>query len=281
MKKLVLFSFFYVFSMSAQGALSCTDLAGASVFSSEDAPKYLGFIGSRVALDSINNSVGSYGSRFSSNSVRNDISTYGNSFSRFSANNDFATQPPKIIKQGVFLTYLSANTALNSVSIAELDDSCTFSNSRPDNFFSTQALSSTTGWGGIDVSLQGSWFNPNRDGEGFVLDFFSTQDANGLVVYFYTYDLEGNQMYLVGSTTEILPGNLDSLSIDVFKTDGTSFGEGFDMGDVTRTKWGSLDLDFIDCGSAIITWFPTAPGYAEGSTEVIRIVGLPTGITCP
>jgi hypothetical protein len=159
-----------------------------------------------------------------------------------------------------------------------------FSNASPSNFFATQAVTappSSTGWGGVDVSLQGSWFNPERDGEGFVLDFFNADGKAGVIAYFYTYDLEGNQLYLVGSTDQIVPGSLDTVSIEVIKTEGTVFGSQFDRTDVKRTVWGTLEIDFIDCGTAIVAWFPVLDGYEAGSSEVIRLADLPEGITCP
>jgi len=277
-------AFGVLLSSPVKASLTCNDVAGASVFSSESAPRYLGFVGSDFGQDSINNRVGSYGSQFASDSVRNEFGTYGSPFSSFSANNPFAVNPPKLIKEGVFIAFLSSNTALPSVSIDALDRGCTFTNGSPANFFTTQAISvpaPATGWGGVDVSVQGSWFNPERDGEGLVLDFFGDSSAPGVIAYFYTYDLEGNQLYLVGSTDQITPGTLDTVNIEMIKTRGAVFGSQFDPNAVERTVWGSLEIDFIDCGQAIVAWFPVIEGYEAGKSEVIRLADLPEGITCP
>lgn len=258
-------------------AQSCADLDGASVFSSEDRPLYLGFFGNDFARDSINNDFGDFGSEFSSTSVRNSFGNYGNDFSSVSANNNFATRPPKIVKNGKHLAYLSTNQFLDwtSFSLAIIDQSCTFFASRASPQFEKGLLG--LGWGGVDASLIGTWWNPDRDGEGLVVDFYT---GPGIIVYFYTYDLENNPMYLVGAT-EIPINSAAPIVLEVVRTRGTSFGSGFDKNSVIREAWGTLTIEFINCGQARMDWNPVMPGYEKGGTDLERLVPPAAGITCP
>jgi len=125
-------------SSSSNNSVTCTDLDGASVFSQEEIPVYLGFMGSSFASSSINNLFGSFGSQFGSNSIRNQFSTYGSQFGLYSANNSLSTSPPVFVKNGKILAFLSTNTTLASmpvVSLAVIDSKCSFSAASPAKAF--------------------------------------------------------------------------------------------------------------------------------------------------
>jgi hypothetical protein len=116
-------------------AQTCADLAGASVYSDEASPVYLGFLGSAYASESINNLYGTYGSEYSSMSVRNPYGTYGSNYGSYSANNTYASNPPNIWKHGVIIARLTTNSTIyGGVSLAAIDAYCTFYNSSPTTF---------------------------------------------------------------------------------------------------------------------------------------------------
>jgi hypothetical protein len=113
-------------------ALTCGDLDGAYVYSQENTPVYLGFIGSEFASDSINNSFGSYGSAFSTLSVRNTFGAYGSEYSTYSATNSYSSSPPAIYKNGEVIAHLTTNsTSYEGYSLDTIDASCTFYSSSP------------------------------------------------------------------------------------------------------------------------------------------------------
>jgi len=121
-----------LFFCSTASAITCPDLDGASVYSQESTPTYLGFFGGQFASDSINNQFGTYGNQFGSLSVRNTFGTYGGSFGSYSAQNDFTTTPPVIVKNGEIIGYLTTNQfKVGGVSISLIDLSCSFSSSTP------------------------------------------------------------------------------------------------------------------------------------------------------
>jgi len=137
-------------------------------------------------------------------------------------------------------------------------------------------------WSGFGSGIQGSWFNPDRAGEGFVFDVFQRTGADnlGLVIYFYTYDLDGNPMYLVGSIEDLRPGQRAAITIDVVRTRGPGFGPGFDPDSVERAPWGALTLEFSDCDSGRVSWQPAVTGFSAGSTEIRRLVPLGPEADC-
>ena len=107
--------------------LTCESLDGARIYSTQEPPVYLGFLGSSGALDSINNSFGTYGSEFAVNGLRNSFSTYGSEFNLLSHTNPSSTNPPVVVKQGNSLMLLSTNTSLSGrLSLAYLDEFCNF-----------------------------------------------------------------------------------------------------------------------------------------------------------
>jgi hypothetical protein len=108
------------------GYFVCTDFNGAMVYSQDAGePVYLGFIGSRYALDSINNASGRYGSASSTTSVRNPYGTYGSPSSSLSAANPNAGSPPVVVKNGKVIARLhNGGLYANAVSLASLDYYC-------------------------------------------------------------------------------------------------------------------------------------------------------------
>jgi hypothetical protein len=117
--------------------LSCSDINGASLFSQESKPVYLGFFGNSVATDSINTSFGNYGSTYSSTSVRTTYSNYGSPYGSYSAMSATALSPPVIVKKGKAIAFLTANvslTGLPALSLASID-ACSFSSTSPSGPF--------------------------------------------------------------------------------------------------------------------------------------------------
>ncbi len=117
--------------------IECSDIDGASIFSADVAPVFLGFFGNSSAANSINNSAGTYGDSSSALSVRNLAGDYGSSSSAVSHLNTGTTTPPFVIKSGRTLFRLSSNTSvLGSFTLAGIDGSCTFSASSATTPFS-------------------------------------------------------------------------------------------------------------------------------------------------
>jgi hypothetical protein len=87
--------------------------------------------------------------------------------------------------------------------------------------------------------ISGAWYDPERDGEGFMVEV--NIDGRGVVYWFtYTPDEWGEPAWMMGDGE--FDGNtltIDSLARPV----GTRFGENFDADEIEFTHWGSLNMD--------------------------------------
>ena len=124
----------------------------------------------------------------------------------------------------------------------------------------------------IDAGISGLWFDPERDGEGFGIEIIEDDQA---VVVWYTYDLDGSQMWLIG-TGAIDGGRL--LVEELVRPVGARFGADFDPDDVERQIWGSLQIEFDDCGSGRFT-FHGPEDHGSGSYPLQRL-GQMSGVGC-
>jgi hypothetical protein len=113
----------------------------------------------------------------------------------------------------------------------------------------------------------GSWYDPQRNGEGFVVQILSPESA---LVTWFTYPPEGEpgqQAWLIGQ------GNISGNRIVIDQMQrpaGAIFGPEFYPGDVVREYWGSLELTFTDCTTAAASW-SGPPAFGSGSMELARL----------
>ncbi|MFU8831355.1 MAG: hypothetical protein ACNA7J_04275 [Wenzhouxiangella sp.] len=127
--------------------------------------------------------------------------------------------------------------------------------------------------------LSGLWFNPERSGEGFVLEVLPDGRA---VVYWFTYrpDATGRQVWMIGE------GQMESSNIGTPPPDaaaywvafdamiqpgGTVSGPGFDPSAIELVDWGKLHLDFFRQGTARASWESQLDGYGSGSYPLERL----------
>lgn len=123
----------------------------------------------------------------------------------------------------------------------------------------------------IDPGLGGVWWNPDRSGEGFMFHFFDVGESRHLFATFYTYDGNGNQAYLVGSTTDFA----SPVTLDVGLTEGGVFGPSYDPDDQILLPWGTLTIDFQNCRKAVVTLDSDTPGFESYSTAIERFGQAP------
>lgn len=121
----------------------------------------------------------------------------------------------------------------------------------------------------LDGSMSGSWYNRNRNGEGVVLEIASN---NTILVYWYTYTPNGQQLYLTGSS--VFTSGASAVEIPVYATSGARFGAAFDASQVRRTFWGTLTLHSVDCNNLNIDYASTNPAYGKGRLSLRRISSI-------
>ncbi len=118
--------------------------------------------------------------------------------------------------------------------------------------------------------ISGSWYNRDQSGHGFVLEVLQGSKLN---VYWYAYNLDGNQAWILGV------GDIDGdqATVPVYITRGGRFGPDFDPETVERIlDWGILSFEFDSCNSGTVTY------DVENGSGVLRIERLtaPAGLVC-
>ncbi len=102
----------------------CLSIAGASVIASDGA--YLGSLTNSHHGDSVLNSYGSHGSEYSGTSIWNTYGQYCGEYSGMSPFNSYTRTPPKLIKNGQVIGYLSVNEYLSGAVNPYALKSCNF-----------------------------------------------------------------------------------------------------------------------------------------------------------
>lgn len=131
----------------------------------------------------------------------------------------------------------------------------------------------------LDARYSGTWFDPLRSGEGLQFEFSRFADGQRVaIVTWYTYDLAGRPLYLVGSST--YAAGATRVTVPLVSTSGTLFGMGFNPASVQRIPWGEVDLEFPDCASSRVTYRAISPLFGSDSLRLSRIVAGAPGNPC-
>ncbi len=118
--------------------------------------------------------------------------------------------------------------------------------------------------------VSGSWYNEARSGEGYVLEVL--EDGNA-VVFWFTYDAQGNHMWLLGSQgvvsqqdTQVL---VDFTDVRIFT--GGVFGQGFDSSSIESQAWGELHFS-LDCnGASSVNYASSVADFGSGSHSITKL----------
>ncbi|MDX2416411.1 MAG: hypothetical protein QNK19_03010, partial [Xanthomonadales bacterium] len=105
----------------------------------------------------------------------------------------------------------------------------------------------------IGPEYSGSWYNPDQSGHGFSMEFDELEDGTSqAVVYWYTYDNQGNPIFLLGNG--IADG--DNLEIQLESPYGMKYGE-FDPDSVVRAVGGIARFEFTDADNGFFSYTPS------------------------
>ena len=115
--------------------------------------------------------------------------------------------------------------------------------------------------------MTGAWYNTGRSGEGLLIEILNNDRA---LVTFFTYDLTGNQVWLIG-VGEIEGNKITNVTMTI--TSGAKFGDAFEASDVVRTDWGELLLEFFSCSTGKLT-YSTNSVYESGEILISRLTSI-------
>jgi hypothetical protein len=131
----------------------------------------------------------------------------------------------------------------------------------------------------IPPEASGSWYNADNPGRGLTVQVI---DEERLIAYWYTFDPEGQQVWIFGDG-RVMPSEEGGAGVIVrFEASlvgGGVFGPGFDPAAVTLIPWGEFDLQFSACESALHSWRPILLGWEPGNEALSQLTGV-NGFDC-
>lgn len=131
----------------------------------------------------------------------------------------------------------------------------------------------------IGPAHSGSWYWPEQSGHGFSMEFGEQADGSPLaVVYWYTYDVLGNPLFMIGTGTPA--GN--RVEIEFISPVGMIYGE-FDPDRVLRESGGSAVFEFADRDNATFSYAPSdfsTAAWGHGPIDALPLIKL-FGIPAP
>lgn len=117
----------------------------------------------------------------------------------------------------------------------------------------------------------GSWFSPERSGEGFTIQVL----ADGRVVaVWYTFPPVGSsaaQAWIIAEDGRIEGDRVRFAQ--AITTRGPRFGPTFDPAQVQRIPWGPIEFRFVSCNTAELT-YAGPPAWGSGTRQLSRITAL-------
>ena len=97
---------------------------------------------------------------------------------------------------------------------------------------------------------------------------------DGNVTEVYTYDANGNQMWLLG----VGSANGGTAVVPMQVTSGAVFGPGFDPDDVIREDWGTITFTFSSCNAGTAEY--VSNDFGSGTFDIERLTSV-AGLKCP
>lgn len=123
----------------------------------------------------------------------------------------------------------------------------------------------------VTPAHSGAWFDPARDGEGWILQILDDGSAS---LVWYTYPPSGSsdaQAWLIASNGRIAGNRIRFDAVQQVR--GGRFGAGFDAAAVQVDDWGTLSLSFDGCAAAQLDY--AGPGdWGSGQRSLQRLTCL-------
>lgn len=119
----------------------------------------------------------------------------------------------------------------------------------------------------IRGDFSGTWFDPDRPGQGVMLEVFGGGRAT---VAWYTFDADGAPLWLYGV------GALDGATVHVQLqyVSGGVFPPAEQTGDVVVAPWGEATLHFTGCNAGSIEWAAFTDEVEPGAMPLTRATGI-------
>lgn len=137
----------------------------------------------------------------------------------------------------------------------------------------TQVANNTSNIG-INGCHSGSWYNPDQDGHGFMIEVVASEPVNTMLITWYTY-VNGQPYWVVGS------GPVDGNNATILALSGTGgmFPPLFESNQVVFENWGELNFTLLANDQAHISWNSGLEDFPAGEMNVVKFTQL-SGYAC-
>ncbi len=122
----------------------------------------------------------------------------------------------------------------------------------------------------ITAAFSGAWFDATQNGHGFL---FQVLPGGVILVYWFSYDSEGNPTWFFGVGT--IDGNKVEFDL-LWEPSGPNFPPDFDPDDFNPIPWGTLIIIFFDCDTGMAEWDSKFEEFGAGEMDLERITSTDT-----
>lgn len=120
----------------------------------------------------------------------------------------------------------------------------------------------------VGPAFSGTWYPPDRNGEGFVLQILENGTALALWFTYPPTGAPGQQAWVYADSGRI-EGDRVRFT-EAFTTRGPRFGPGFDPSRTQLLPWGTIEFRFTSCNDAEATYTGPA-GWGSGTQRLSRL----------
>jgi hypothetical protein len=138
------------------------------------------------------------------------------------------------------------------------------------------AASERIGGDGINAAITGTWYNPDQDGQGWVIEVLDHPlGGHSILSFFYGYDNDGGQLWMITGASTI---DGHTAIADVYRTSASGFGGDYDPGSfVLGDVVGTVMFEFESCDFGTVTFTSSNTEIlADFSNDITRLSNIST-----
>ena len=120
----------------------------------------------------------------------------------------------------------------------------------------------------ITGAFTGAWYNQDEPGQGFLIQIIEGEEGNDAIVFWFSFDTEGNQVWLMG----LAPVDGDQVTMDMMTFSGGILdAQGFNNSNIVSDLWGTLTLQFQNCNKGTASYVALDEAIGSGSNTIKRL----------
>lgn len=118
----------------------------------------------------------------------------------------------------------------------------------------------------LNTCHSGSWFNPDENGHGLMVEVIEQEGIPQMTMAWYHYQ-GGEQFWLVAKG----PIHGRKAQLTAYNNSGNEFPPNFDSSLVITEEWGEIEFELLDNYSAKISWNSFNPSFQSGSLSLSKL----------